>query len=136
MTYCAAYPGASTGIDHPPPYSLGELQRIFPLLLSHLIHFTYHRAGEKDGKRYELRIGWGYRPPEIAESMGFKNSNHTRWLAQDFDLYIDGEYQPSTEAHKPLGEYWESLSTEGIKCCWGGQFGDGNHYSIEYTGIK
>ena len=56
-----------------------------------------------------------------------KNSFHYKRLAVDFNLFIDGEYQATTEAHKPLGEYWESIGGT-----WGGNFKnpDGNHYSF------
>jgi hypothetical protein len=51
-------------------------------------------------------------------------------------LFRNGHYLSSTESHKPLGEWWESQSSEGINCCWGGRFSDGNHYSIEHNGVK
>lgn len=43
---------------------------------------------------------------------------------------IDGRwvYQRSHEAHRPLGEFWKTISP---KCTWGGDFRkkDSNHYS-------
>lgn len=64
---------------------------------------------------------------------GIRNSLHELGLAVDFDLYIDGKWQSRTEDHKAIGEYWESLDPE---CCWGGRFGDGNHYSLTFGGRK
>jgi hypothetical protein len=42
------------------------------------------------------------------------------------NLFIDDKYQTTTEAHRPIGEKWESLGGT-----WGGRFRnkDGNHYS-------
>lgn len=106
--------------------TLLQLQQTFVILIAKLIiHAT--------GLGYKLTFGENYR----SDGKGHKkNSNHYIRLAQDFNLFIDGEYRTETEAHEPLGEFWESLSTKEYKCCWGGSFGDGNHYSIEYQGRK
>jgi len=55
------------------------------------------------------------------------NSFHYKRLAVDFNLFIDGVYQTTTEAHKPLGEFWKFIGGT-----WGGDFEepDGNHYSL------
>ena len=55
-------------------------------------------------------------------------SFHYKRLAKDLNLFKNGRYLTSTESHRFLGEFWESLNT---KCTWGGRFGakDGNHYS-------
>jgi hypothetical protein len=63
-----------------------------------------------------------------------KNSLHYIGLAQDLNLFINGKFMASTEAHQPLGEFWESIGGS-----WGGRFKpktDGNHYSLEYQGRK
>ena len=54
-------------------------------------------------------------------------SYHYKRLATDINLFLDGKYLRSTEAHRPFGEYWESLGGT-----WGGRFKkkDGNHYSL------
>ena len=51
-------------------------------------------------------------------------------MAIDLNLHIDGKYQPSSEAHRPIGTKWESLGGT-----WGGRFAkkDGNHYSWKET---
>ncbi|KKM72949.1 hypothetical protein LCGC14_1415450 [marine sediment metagenome] len=54
-------------------------------------------------------------------------SNHPRKRAIDINLYIDGDYQRTTEAHQPLGDFWESLDP---RCRWGGRYEDGNHYEM------
>lgn len=61
-----------------------------------------------------------------------KGSLHALKLAIDLNLYNEkGEYLSRTEDHAPLGEYWESIGGS-----WGGRFGDGNHYSLEWEGRK
>jgi hypothetical protein len=94
-----------------------------------------------DSLGYEITFGEAYRSPEEAARLarlgrGILKSLHTSRLAIDINLFKDGVYLPSTESHKELGEYWESLSTDEIKCAWGGRFEDGNHYSVEHDGRK
>jgi hypothetical protein len=61
-----------------------------------------------------------------------KNSCHFIRLAIDINLFTkDGAYLIDTMAHKPFGDFWESLHP---LCRWGGRFNDGNHYSLEYEG--
>lgn len=64
---------------------------------------------------------------------GIRFTAHGNQLAMDQNLFINGVYQTSTEAWRPLGEKWESLHP---LCRWGGRFGDGNHLSIEHDGVK
>jgi hypothetical protein len=92
---------------------------------------------------YEFSYGQALRTPEeakrnAAKGSGIANSLHLSSLAVDLNLFIDGVYQPSTDAHKLLGEYWESLSTPNFPHHWGGRFKrpDGNHYSIGHWGLK
>lgn len=59
------------------------------------------------------------------------SSNHYNKLAIDLNLFKNGKYLDKTEDHRELGEYWESIGG-----AWGGRFGDGNHYSLEYNGMK
>lgn len=81
---------------------------------------------------YDLTLGDGYRAPSVFGPLGVKkgygeaNSKHKERLAVDLHLHVDGKYQPSSEAHRPVGEKWESLGGT-----WGGRFAkkDGNHYS-------
>ena len=54
---------------------------------------------------------------------GSSKSKHNRRLAIDLNLFQGGVYLTTTEAHRPLGEWWESIG--GI---WGGGWDDGNHY--------
>ena len=116
--------------------TLGQKQRVFVKLVSRLIDYAYTQG-------YELSFGEAYRTPEQAalnskSGKGISNSLHTKRLAIDLNLFIDGEYQTYSLAHEPLGVFWESLSTPEYTCCWGGRFKrpDGNHYSIEHEGVK
>ena len=49
------------------------------------------------------------------------------------EMFKDGKYLTSTADHALFGAFWKSLDPD---CCWGGDFNDGNHYSIAYQGRK
>lgn len=70
---------------------------------------------------------------EREDGEGISNSLHTDRLAIDFNLFRNGVWLKTTEDHLPLGQFWEKLHP---LCCWGGRFGDGNHYSITHQGRK
>ena len=74
---------------------------------------------------YKLTYGDAY--SKIEFGVHSHNSFHYKRLAVDFNLFIDGEYQTTTEAHKKLGEFWKLIGGS-----WGGDFRrkDGNHYSL------
>ncbi|MEE7142864.1 M15 family metallopeptidase [Escherichia coli O156:H5] len=111
---------------------LSEKQQLFTVMISRLILFA-----EQQG--YGLTFGEAWRTPEQAKlnaskGSGIINSLHCQRLAVDFNLFINGEYQSTTEAYRPLGEYWESLGGT-----WGGRFRsrpDGNHFSLEHNGVR
>jgi len=74
---------------------------------------------------YANLLGYGLTFGDAYATTGhIKNSFHGKRLAVDFNLFIDGVYQETTEAHEPLGLYWELIGGT-----WGGRFNDGNHYS-------
>jgi len=110
--------------------TLGQKQRNFTMMVSLLIQYAYEQG-------YELTLGDAYRDPRVHGPVGSKESYsssqslHKSRLAIDFNLFKDGEYLTSTEDHKPLGEFWESIGGT-----WGGRFNDGNHYSMEHQGRK
>ena len=81
---------------------------------------------------YELTMSRGYASEAANEADGgHPKSNHLNRLAIDLNLFKDGTFLSSTESHKPLGVYWESIGGT-----WGGRFNDGNHYSLEHNGVK
>ena len=63
--------------------------------------------------------------------VGHQNSLHKIGLAVDINLYKNGHYLENSEDHIELGEFWEFIGGT-----WGGRFDDGNHYSLEYNGMK
>ena len=80
---------------------------------------------------FEVTLGDAYRDPRvhgaIGEKVGYGSSisRHKERLAIDLNLFKNGKFLSSTEAHKPLGEWWESQGGS-----WGGRFEDGNHYEL------
>lgn len=116
--------------------TLSQHQRAFTRDIGHLIEFAYDSG-------FELTFNEALRTPAQQwlyyngrDIVGGKlvaaprrswttDSYHLKKLAVDFNLFIDGVYQGTTEAHRPLGEFWESLNTLNR---WGGRFSDGNHY--------
>lgn len=86
---------------------------------------------------YDVTLGDAYRDPRVFGAMGVRQgygesrSNHKQRLAIDLNLFKDGKFLQTTEDHRPLGEWWESIGG-----CWGGRFNDGNHYSLEHEGVK
>lgn len=111
---------------------LGDMQRRFAKLVPRLIDQA-HVLG------FEVTLGDVYRDPRVfgmvgdSKGYGSRNSNHKQRLAIDLNLFKNGEYQATSEAHRPLGEWWEEQDSSAV---WGGDFADGNHYSFEYNGYK
>ena len=112
--------------------NLGQLQRKFAREVPRLIDKA-HEMG------FEVTLGDAYRDPrshgKLGERIAYGNkfSCHKVRLAIDLNLFRDGEYLTTTEAHRELGEWWEAQATEN---CWGGRFEDGNHYSKTFDGMK
>lgn len=112
------------------PSGLGDKQRVFARMIADLILFAYENG-------YELTFGDAYRDPRVHGDVGDKSSYssasslHKERLAVDFNLFKGGKFLTSTEDHRELGEFWESIGGT-----WGGRFNDGNHYSLEHQGRK
>jgi hypothetical protein len=111
--------------------SLREKQSLFARLYGTLIGRIYTQG-------YEATLDWLYRPPEIAAyyadlGIGIRSSLHTLKLAGDINLFKNGIWQRTTEAHRPFGVWWEKQDP---LCVWGGRWGDGNHYAVTHNGIK
>lgn len=98
-----------------------KFARMVALLILHAEHLGY-----------EVTFGDAYRDPRVfgkvgeRKGYGHRSSFHKQRLAVDLNLFRDGRFLATTEAHLPLGVYWESIGGT-----WGGRFGtpDGNHYS-------
>jgi len=88
---------------------------------------------------FEVTLGDAFRDPRSHGEMGVKGvygatySCHKMKLALDLNLFKDGKYVETSEAHRPLGEWWEGQDPDS---CWGGRFNDGNHYSFTHEGSK
>jgi hypothetical protein len=110
------------------PMNLGQKQRLFVRLVASWTLDVYASG-------YELTYGEAWRSPEEAARHGFPNSNHTRRLAVDFNLFRNGVYMKDTEDWKMVGEMWERQHE---LCRWGGRFSkpDGNHISLEHEGVR
>lgn len=86
---------------------------------------------------FEVTLGDAYRDGRAFGPMGEKKaygnprSCHKIRLAIDLNLFKDGIFLGTTEAHTELGEWWESQGGT-----WGGRFDDGNHYSLAHEGSK
>lgn len=110
--------------------TLREKQSKFVLMLPLLIA----KATELG---YELTLGDAFRDQRVfgvlgeRKGYGHSKSAHKVRLAIDINLFKNGVFCGDTEAHKPLGEFWESIGGT-----WGGRFNDGNHYSLEHDGVK
>lgn len=112
--------------------TLGDKQRLFARLVPRLIDKA-HELG------FEVTLGDANRDArvfgELGEKRGYGNafSCHKLRLALDLNLFKNGEYLTTSDAHRPLGEWWEKQHE---LTCWGGRFNDGNHYSITHEGVK
>ena len=88
---------------------------------------------------YEVTLGDAYRDPRafgapgVFMAYGHPKSAHKQRMAIDLNLFKDGAFLDSTEAHAELGAWWE---TQHPLARWGGRFRDGNHYSFEWENMK
>lgn len=116
-------------------HPLTKKQISFAWAVSYLIQRAFDMG-------YQPVLGETYRHPKTAEYMasrgkGIKNSLHTKCLAIDLSLFLDGEYLTRTESYTALGEWWEKFGNDNdLNLCWGGRFDDGNHFSLEHEGIR
>lgn len=102
--------------------TLSEKQRKFTKKIGQLILWAYENG-------YELTFGDAW-----AQTGHMKDSLHYSRLAVDFNLFKDGKWLTKSEAHRPLGKFWESLAEDDFAPIWGGRFKDGNHYSVKHEG--
>lgn len=114
---------------------LFKLQTQFSISIAHLIL-------DLKAEGFRVTLGEAFRPWFVAEKYqklgkGIRDSLHTKRLAIDLCLFNDvGRYLTETDDYVKAGEIWEGMSTPEAKHCWGGRFGDGNHFSIEFKGVK
>lgn len=112
--------------------SLRQLQSEFAALVPRLIDKAITLGNE-------VTLGDAYRDSRVFGALGVKagyghpSSAHKNRLAIDLNLFKNGQFMDSSEAHRELGEWWEKQHP---LARWGGRFKDGNHYSFEYNGMK
>ena len=113
---------------------LKEMQFLFTRLQPRLIDRA-HFLG------FEVCGGEWHRPQEMCDiyverGTGIADSNHKRCIAWDMNLFKKNgdawEWCVRVEDYRPLGLWWEQQHE---LCRWGGDFGDGYHFSLLYAGI-
>ena len=90
---------------------------------------------------FRVSLGEAWRPPDLQKlyveqgKSWTMNSRHLARRAIDLNLFKGGVFMEGSEAHRELGEWWEKQHP---LARWGGRFKtpDGNHYSLEYGGMK
>lgn len=108
----------------------GEFSRSLGLLLS-------YAATASEKREYLVALAWSYRDEEANRRVGgHPKSTHLSKLAQDIDVFrlVGGQWiyqRHETPFHKQLGVFWEGLGGS-----WGGRFGDSNHFSMEWGGVR
>lgn len=121
--------------------NLREQRCLFTLMVGELIVWVPSNLPEHALALAEVKRTKAQADANAASGAGISNSLHLLGLAVDFDLYVDGVYQESSEAHARIGEKWKSMHPLNR---WGGDFRnregkpkpDGNHYSSERDGVK
>lgn len=110
--------------------TLREKQSKFARMVAQLIEKAFELG-------YEVTLGDAFRDPRLHGAIGVKKgyghpkSCHKLRLAIDLNMFKNGQFLVTTEDHRPLGEWWESIGGT-----WGGRFNDANHYSLEHEGMK
>lgn len=66
-------------------------------------------------------------------SVGIKNSVHRNRLAEDLQLFKDGIWLEDASHYIPFGAWWK---IQHPAARWGGDWGDADHFSFEYRGVK
>lgn len=69
----------------------------------------------------------------VSTSAGIRASVHRLGLAVDINLFKDGVFQTAKEAYAPFGDWWKKQQPD---ACWGGDWGDSDHFSFTHAGVK
>jgi hypothetical protein len=112
--------------------TLSDARREFTRMLADLLDWCQVNG-------YAVAIDMGKRCPDC--KVGHPKSLHKLGLAADILLYQDmnrdgdlndtEDYITNSSDYLPMGEYWERIGGS-----WGGRFNDGNHFSLEWNGMK
>lgn len=115
---------------------LVDKQHRFSVLVARLIL-------ELDGLGYIVSLGEAWRSPETCKlyaqpggPVGIRNSLHADRLAIDLNLRQNGVLLKRSEEYALAGKIWRSYTGPDYVCVWGGDFDDGNHFSILHNGVR
>lgn len=78
---------------------------------------------------YQTTFGEAFRPDFVAKiyaqkGMGIVDSQHCKRLAIDLNIFKNDVYLQTKEDLQFAGEFWEALSSNGLKHRWGGNYHD------------
>jgi hypothetical protein len=97
-----------------------------------------------DRGRHQISLGEAHRPEWVAATyakrgLGIAESLHTKKLAVDLMLFVDGEFQDKPEPYKPLADLWLEIGPAfGITPAAGYYFKsrDAVHFSCAWGGFQ
>lgn len=139
--------------------NLGTLQRKFTLATAKLIEHIYdsgfeatydeaHRTDEQAAintltiaQRERVALLTKGEFPALAAAIaaskakGINHSVHRLRLAVDLNLFKDGHFLTDAADYLPFGAWWKSAFGQ-YNARWGGDWGDADHFSFEYGGVK
>lgn len=123
--------------------SLREKQSIFALNISKLIIWAFDNGYETtkgealrthDQQLLHFRgytlmvIGSALKLAKTSPKSKTMDSYHLKKLAEDINLFVEGEYVSDKESFKPLAEYWKTLHPDNVSGYdWGWDF---NHFQM------
>jgi hypothetical protein len=117
---------------------LAQKQALFARLMAQLTLWIFDQGWEltlSDGgvtlqRKVELQDGTRVKAIDREHREG---SLHYVRLAQDVNLFVDGEYitDGSHPAYQMIGRRWKGMDS---LARWGGDFGDANHFSLAHDG--
>ena len=111
--------------------TLGQKQRRFVRMTGLLIAWAYaygYEMSEGEGKRTQEQAAW-----DAAHGTGIKDSLHIIGLAHDWNIYKNGNWLSDAKDYADLVLFWKSLAPD---ACQGHDWGDDDHFSIQYQGRK
>lgn len=138
--------------------NLGTLQRRYALAFAKLVVHVYdmgyactydeaHRTDEQaainaltiDQRKRVALLTKGEFPSFAAAmaastSKGINHSVHRLRLAVDINLFKDNKFLEDAADYLPFGAWWKTQNPDVAR--WGGDWGDADHFSFEYQGVK
>lgn len=135
---------AAAGLAMLPSPTESPQLRNYQSRCSQAIAYFIAQIPKIDGGRHHVALGEAHRPDWVAatyakKGMGIAESLHTKKLAVDLLLFVDGVYQSQPEAYEPLAELWlQTAPAFGIVPAAGYYFKsrDAVHFSCAWEGFK